>query len=305
MSASKLSTYDLVGQVEDVSNVISDITPTETPFQTSIRKGKTRSMHPEWMEDELDDAADNANVEGADAPAANQTQPVMRSNRHQIFMKTVKVTGTSREVDLYGRDDELARQLAKKGKEIKRDLERALVGVVQTAVVGDDNTPRRLQSALSSIDSSVSENASSAALSETMVLNVMKKIYDVGSEVSTLMIKPGDALNVAGFAYRNAGSGAGYAPERYREMGEGSRKITNVVDVYASPWGQVTVKMNRWIKSDTALAYSPDMWTLLWLRKWFKKPLAITGDSESHLLIGECTLKNHNFQASGKIYGLT
>lgn len=304
MSASKLSTYDLVGQVEDVSKVISDITPTEVPFQTSIRKGTTRSMNPEWMEDALDDAADNANVEGSDAPAANQTQPVMRSSRHQIFMKTVKVTGTSRAVDLYGRDDELARQLAKKGKEIKRDLERALVGVVQAAVAGDDSTARRLQSALSSIDASVSENASTAALSETMVLNVMKKIYDVGSEVSTMLIKPGDALNVANFAYRNSGA-SGYAAERTRDMGEGSRKITNVVEVYASPWGPVTFKLNRWIKSDTALAYSPDMWTLLWLRKWFKKPLAITGDSESHLLVGECTLKNHNFKASGKIYGLT
>ncbi len=298
MSASKFATYDQIGQVEDVSDIISDITPTEVPFQTSVRSGKTSAALVEWQEDSLGAVADNAHIEGADAPAAVQTATTMRSNRLQLFMKTAKVTGKAQAIKLYGRADELAYQMGKMGKEIKRDLERALVGVSQAAVAGADGvTASRFQSTFSSVASANETDASGAALTETMVLDVMNKVYTSGGEVTTALIKPASALHVANFAYRDGG--ATFAAQRGRQVN--GTEITNVVDVYKSPWGRVTFKMDRFILSTAALFYDPEMWTILWLRKWSKEKLAKTGDADNYMLLGECTLKNHNFAASGKI----
>lgn len=306
MSASKFGTYDQIGQAEDVSDMISMIAPTKVPFQTSIRDLRTKAKTYQWQEDDLAAVADNAAVEGADAPAASQTATTMRSNVTQILTKSVKVTGSAQAVDTYGRDDELAYQLTKKGKEIKRDLEYALVGKVQAAVTGDDSTARKMASAFSQIDSSVTNSNSGTprALTETILLDVMKKVFDANGDANTLMIKPADATVVANFAYRT--QGATYGMDRSRDVGSGTT-IVNVVDFYRDPWSDdgVRVKMNRFMKTTEALVYDPSNWSLRWLRKWQRKLLAVTGDSEAHMMLGEVTLQHVNQKASGRITDLS
>ena len=134
MSATKFTTYNQIGIKEDVSDLISDISPTDTPFVSSLKNEKVSSRTYEWQEDALDAAGANAHAEGATAPAANQVATTMQNNTTQILMKTVKVSGTADAVATHGRAKETAYQLGKKLKEIKRDYETCFAWVSITVL---------------------------------------------------------------------------------------------------------------------------------------------------------------------------
>lgn len=286
------TTYDTVGIKEDVDGVISNLTPTKTPFVSLIGKDKTTSRKFEWMEDDLAAPRDNANVEGFEASDSTLTPPAMRDNYTQIFEKTFKISETEDAIDQHGRAKETAYQTVKAGKELKRDLEFAYIGHDQAKVIGDKTvTARRTASATQMVDASVTEDGLGAALSEAMVLSAGQKAYEEGAEPSYLMIKPSDSLVVAGFAN---------AAGRSREIGN-ERKIVNVVDLYVSPFGEYKVVLNRFQLATTAWLLDPEMWADVTLRGWTRTPLAKTGDSNRQMLVSERGLKNKNFKSSALI----
>lgn len=282
------TTYDTVGIKEDVSDVITNLTPTKTPFQTLIGSEKTKSRKFEWLEDSLADARENAQVEGFEASDATLTPPEMRENYTQILEKTFKISETEDAVDQYGRAKETAYQTVKAGKELKRDWELAIIGSDQAGVLSTKGVARRTASATKMVDPSVIEDGAGAALSEAMVLNAAQKGYEEGAEPTYLMIKPTDALKVAGFAN---------AAGRTREIGN-ERKIVNVIDLYVSPFGEYKVILNRFQLPTVAWLLDPEMWSNVTLRPWARTPLAKTGDSNRQMLVGEFGLKNKNFKSS-------
>lgn len=298
------TSYDQIGLAEDVSDVISNITPTRTPFQTSIKSEKVSARLYEWQEDELRAVQVNAQLEGFTASDATLTPTVMRDNVTQILEKTIKVAATADAVKTYGRARETAHQLAKAGEEVKRDLENAMVGIAQAKVVGSSSVARQFASALNQIDATTTIVTDSDAgtvgeqagpLTEANVLDLHETLFNEGADPSVLMVKPADSLLVADFAK---------AAGRERDFG-GSKKITNVVDLYVSPFGELKVVINRFISATHALMYSPDMWCKAVLRNWTRTMLAKTGDNEMHMLVGEFGLKHKNFKASGTISNLT
>lgn len=300
MAGETFSTYDVVGIVEEVDDVISNLSPTETPFQSLIGKGKCDTTYVEWQEDSLRAAADNAVVEGADAIFVARTPTTMRGNRTQILADAFLISGTNERVKKYGRDSEIAYQTAKMGKQLKLDLELVLIGLAsQSAVAGDETTTaRRMANVIAQIDSSVTNtNAGTPrALTETLVVDITEKCYTAGANPSVLMIKPADAKIVADFAK---------ATGRTREGSFSDRKIVNVVDVYVSPYGELKVVMNRLQKTSEAFAIDPDMWQLLTLRPWQREELAKTGDATRFAMRWEGTLKHKNFKGTGRIGDLS
>lgn len=290
------STYDAVGIKEDVSDVISNISPTKTPFLSLIGNEKSTHRFFEWQEDTLADPRDNAQIEGFDASDATLSPTTLRNNYTQIFEKTIKVSATEDAVSQYGRAKETAYQMVKAAKELKRDVERAYVGVDQAAVAGDETTTaRRSASVRQMIAAGLLEDAgTAAALTETMLLNAAQKAYNAGGEPTIFMIKPADATKVAAFA---AASG------RQRDFRNES-KLVNVVDLYVSPFGEFKVVLNRWIKNDIALLFDPDMWTNVTLRPWTRETLAKTGDNTKMMMVGEMGLKHKNYSADALIYDL-
>ena len=60
-------TYDAVGNREDLQNVIYNISPTDTPFMSSIGTGTATFTKHEWQTDSLASAASNAQIEGDDS----------------------------------------------------------------------------------------------------------------------------------------------------------------------------------------------------------------------------------------------
>lgn len=296
------TTYDAVGIKEDVSDVISNISPTKTPFLSMIGRDKTKQRKFEWQEDSLRAVQDNAKIEGFDAADATLSPTVLRENRTQIFEKTIKVSGTEDAVDQYGRAKESAYQLVKAGQELKRDQEYAMIGRDQAAVAGNaTDTARRMASASKMIDAAVTVTAdggsgAATALTEAHVLSAGQKAYTEGADPTVLMIKPADSLIVAGFTG---------ASGRSRTFNDGQKTVTNAVNLYVSPFGEYKVALNRFQITSMAFLVDPEMWQEVTLRGWSREPLAKSGDSTKQMLVAEKSLKHKNFKASGLVKNLT
>lgn len=303
------TTYDTVGIKEDVSDVISRITPTKTPFQTIIGKSSTKNRQFQWLEDSLRAVQTNAKVEGFTASDATLTPPTLRSNYTQIMEKTIKVSGTEDAIDQYGRAKETAYQLVKAGEEVKRDKEYAYVGLAQTATAGDSSSTARLTaSAFSQVTTATNRwymgavtplggtTGTAAALTETALLGIAQAAYNVGAEPSVFMIKPADSLIVSAFTG---------ASGRNRTINDGSTKLVNVVDLYVSPFGEFKVVLNRFQRTADAWLLDPGMWEDVSLRPWTREALAKTGDNSMNMIVGEFGLKHKNFAGDGLITNLT
>lgn len=296
-------TYDQVGKKEDISDIISNISPTTTPFQSLLKSEKCSNTVFGWQEDSLTAVADNAQVEGFQASDNSLTPTVLRQNYTQIMSKVVNVTATADAIATYGRAKETAYQLSKKSAELKREVEFHLVGKAQNATVGNGtDTARRFANAFGTdvagaavIDASVTVDTA-GALTEQDILDVNQKLYEAGSDASYIMVKPADSLIIANFDK---------AAGRNRTINDGSKSVVNAVDLYVSPFGEQKVIINRFIKATEALVFKPEMWKIVNLRPFTRELLAKTGDSDRHMIVGELSLKHMNYKGTGRITGLT
>jgi hypothetical protein len=115
------SRHSAIGSRESLEDVIYEISPTDTPFLSNVKRGKARAVTEEWQTDSLDSASDsNAKIEGDDAVTSTASPTTRFGNYTQISTKTPRVTGTLRALDTAGRRDELSYQIAKRGRELKR-----------------------------------------------------------------------------------------------------------------------------------------------------------------------------------------
>lgn len=303
------TTYDTVGIKEDISDVISRITPTKTPFQTMIGADTTKNRLFQWQEDALRAVQVNAKVEGFVAADATLTPTVMRQNYTQIMEKTIKVSATEDAVDQYGRAKETAYQLAKAGEEVKRDREHAFVGLAQAATAGDSaSVPRLTASAGSQVTTATARvytgaatplggtTGTAGALSEPNLLIAGQAAYNNGADPSIFMVKPADSLIIAAF------SGAS---GRTRNINDGAKTVTNAVNLYVSPFGEYKVVLNRFQKTTDAWLIDPSMWSIVTLRSWTREPLAKVGDASTTMVVGEYGLKHKNFASDVLISNLT
>jgi hypothetical protein len=293
------TSYDQVGLREDVSDIITDISPTDTPMVSMIKTQKVHNRVYQYQTDSLAAAASNAQIEGADPTMATLTATTMISGNTQILTKAFQISATSDAVSTYGRAKETAYQLGRALKEIKRDLEYAYVGASNAAVVGNNTsggTAREMDSADQLIDASTTTAGGTAALTEAMLLSTGQAVFNAGGDPSVFMIKPADAQIVAGFTG---------ASGRYRNFNDAQKTLTNVIDLYVSPYGEYKVVLNRHQMTTHAFLLDPSMWRSAVLRPFSRTLLARTGDSEKHFVVGEYGLMHMNPKGSGQINALT
>lgn len=306
-------TYTAIGQREDLSDVIYNISPTDTPFMSSVGKAKATATYHEWQTDSL--ASVNLNnyaVEGATASDATMSPTTRAGNRTQISQKTVKVSGTLEAVDKAGRKSEKAYSLAKASAEIKRDMEAILLSN-QAAAAGDASTARKLgglQAWLATNgDFGTSGSAGSAGttarttgtdrtFTEDILKTVVAEVYTAGGSPKVLMVRPNHKQVVSGFA--------GIAAQRFMAPANAPTTIIGAADVYLSDFGSISVVPNRFINtSDVAFVVDPDMAAVAYLRPFQTNELAKTGDAEVTQLLAEYTLQVSNEAAHGIIADIT
>ena len=310
-------TYTAIGQREDLSDVIYNISPTDTPFMSSVGKTKATAVYHEWQTDSLAAASlSNYAVEGATASDATMSPTTRVGNRTQIAQKTVKISGTLQAVDKAGRKSEKAYNLAKASAEIKRDMETTLLSN-QIASNGDSTTARKLgglQAWLStngdfgtdgvagSGGTTARTNGTNRTFTEAMLQSVVKSVYTAGGNPKILMVTPTHKQTVSSFA--------GIAAQRYMAPSNAPTTIIGAADVYLSDFGTLSVVPSRFMNStnsadDCAFVLDPDMAAVAYLRPFQTNELAVTGDNESTQLLAEFTLEVKNEAAHGIVADLS
>jgi hypothetical protein len=317
LPTSTLATYESIGNREDLTDMIYNISPTDTPILSAVEVGKATATKHEWQTAALT-AADTSNrvLEGDDATTDASNVTVRLDNICQISDKVGRVTGTQQAIDKAGRDDELAYQEVMKGKELKIDMEALLFGAgANTAKdVGADATARVTAGILCWLKTNISKGTGSAAdpsaatgayvrtdgtqrvFAESQLKSVLQSCWTNGGKPETIF--------VGGF---NKQAFSGFTGRASPTEDTSKKKIVASVTAYESDFGTVKVVPARNMRSRDALVLQTDMWKICYMkgRKFVTIPLARTGDSERFQMLSEYTLECCNEKASGLIADLT
>ena len=127
MAASATNSYTGKGIAESFEDIIFDISPEDTPLLSLAKRMSAGQTYHQWQTDALAAANTNRAIEGDDASYATLPATTVLGNYTQISRKTVQISNTYDVVRKYGRKSEVAYQLMKAGKELKRDMEYAIV----------------------------------------------------------------------------------------------------------------------------------------------------------------------------------
>ena len=309
-----LDSYDVRGIREDLSDVIYDISPEETPFYTACAKAKATNTLHEWQTDALRSSGDNAHIEGDDTIAEARSATVRLNNRTQIFKNSVVIPGTDVGLNKAGRAREMAYQVLKIAKEQKLDIEKAMFAN-QAKVAGDSTTARRMagvpawlttntnfQSGSSGADptgdgsNARTDDGTPTAFSQTKFDAVMQSIWVSGG-------KP-DSVYLSAFQMNLALGFTGNNNQRSNITAEAEKVIKHMA-VYVTPWGTVEFKPTRENRARDVFIMQDDMWAVGVLRATKNEELAKTGDNEKRQVVTELTLVCRNEKSSGGIFDNT
>jgi hypothetical protein len=309
-------TYQSIGNREDLSDVIYNISPTDTPLLNTLARGKATAVYHEWQTDSLSAATTaNAAVEGADASDATMSPTTRLGNYTQIVQKTIKISGTLESVDKAGRKSEKAYQLSKASAELKRDIETILTAN-QGRSAGDASNARNMGAMLSWIKTNTNKSSGTTAgvdpttigvstrtdgtqraFTETILKDVVQKVYSSGGNPKILMVGPFQKQAVSSFA--------GIAAQRYMAPGNEPTTIIGAADVYMSDFGTMSVVPNRFMRTRDALVLDPEYAAVAYLRPFATNELAKAGDAEKTQILAELTLEMRNEAAHGIAADLT
>ena len=323
-------TYDAKGVREELADTISNISPEETPFSSLIGRKAVNTTHPEWQTDSLatPDTANNR-PEGNDWTYDAITATTRVGNYTQISDKPVLISGSLEATDKAGRKSELAYQVAKKGLELKTDMEVTLLSnQASSAGSGNGATNRTLgglRAWLATNDNmdaggasggyntstnvvDAATNGTQRAFTKTLFDAVILSTYNAGGSPDVFMVAP-----YVKTVFSTILDDANVVPLR-KDVTKGQAVIVAAADMYQSDFGLITVVPNRQMAragatvARNAFLLDPSTLAIGDFRPVSLEKPAKTGDAEKRVLVCEYTLIVKNEAANGVIadlYGMS
>lgn len=323
MSIDKLTTYTgttdgtLQASIrEDLSDVISNIDPADTPLMSMIASAQARSTVHEWLVDNLETASTTSSVEGAAFAHSVAKKPVRLSNYTAIFRRDFEVTDTMRAVENAGMTDAFAYQLDKAMRELGRNTEKALLS--STAAEDGSNATTPVARDMAGLGTFVPGGGGAAAYSDPLTLSadhsvaatgntntsiaeddfngLLETMWTAGAAVDTVLANPAGKRNITSFT---AGSTI------RRNLDGAQDTIRNSVMYYESDFGNVSVVLSRHNPAGVCYAFQRDMLAKAFLQPTSAEELARTTDSQPGTVKHELTLVVRNPYAVGEWTGVT
>jgi len=300
--------FDAVGNREDLTNIIYNISPTDKPFMTSIGRTPVTNILHEWQTDAFATVnSTNAQIQGDDRTGGTITATSRLQNRTQISDKVITIAGTQDASNPAGRGQELSYQISKNGNELSRDME-AILTRNQAIVTGNSTSASRLRSLEAWYTSNTSRGTSGSngsttaaatdgdqrALTENLLKTVLQTIFTAGGNPNMLMCGGINKQKISGF------SGNATRMEDAEDQ-----KLVTSIDIYVSDFGTLRVVPNRFQRERTLHILETDLWATGFLRPFKQAELSKTGDAEKRLLNAEYTLESRNQAGSGVVADLT
>jgi len=315
VTANTNETYNVSTIKEDLQDALISISPTETPFMSSIGTKSVNSTYFEWATVDLAAASStNRVMEGENAPGNDApTNATRLGNYVQLSDKVVEVSDTAEAVNGVGDAQRVAKQLAYKLKEMKRDMETMLVGDNNAAVAGASGTARETASLSAFLRTNVDRGVGGAngtlsgttagypnaaatdgtlrALTEDMLQGVIASCWDEGAEPTLVLCGSGVKQKISSTFTGSA--------TKFKNVDD--KKVVAAVDIYVSDFGELQIVPSRFVRSRDVFVLDPSQARTAYLSNTKQKPLARTGHSERRLISAEYGLQVDTEKAHGII----
>ena len=287
---------------EDILDLITQITPTETPFLSRIGVSRAYNTFHQWNTDSLTTsgyASGIALAEGASAENYMLKNVTRYTNNTQIQDRTFTISGTEEAMSHYGLDSQYSYQLEKAMKELKIMMEKTLLGAgTGNTGAASDASARMLRGAMWFSMSAGAATASGAAgvsaLTESIYNNLCNDIYTNGGNPDTTIVNGFNKRRISAFASNNS---------RFLDM-KNNRKLTGIISVYESDFGTQEIILDRHMTGTLAgistigadkgagLVCEIGKFKIAYLRKPFTTPMAVNGDRKQVQILTEYTLES-------------
>jgi Family of unknown function (DUF5309) len=322
------STYNAVGNREDLSNAIYNIDPFDTPVMSAIRRRNVKNRLFDWQTEFLPTVnLTNAYEEGF-LLVNKAAQPTIRQNNVvQISERDATVSGSQEESDAAGKGSEMAHQMAMASKVLKNDIESISCSrqqrVDETSVnaptprtteaichwlgrakdknntAGGAIAPGTATSGLPTAPGSAVGDApftppTAVQLTEQMLGDAMQKAYTNGASPTLWIVPPGPKRTVSTFVGRSTS-----------QVLVGKTEVVSTVDVIATDFGRVKCIPSRWLPSDVGLLIDPDYIAIAFFRAFRQYLMARVGDAESRMIVVEWGIEMRNSLAHILFNGIT
>ena len=310
-------TYSSVAIREDLSDVIYNIAPMDTPFMSGCSKTTADNTFFEWQVDSISAGSANRKIEGDDSIAADaRVLPTRLGNYCQISQYVNQTSGTDQVMNYAGHGKHQAYQLAKNAKRMKRDMEsmltqniirnagdateaRATAGIpawINTAHVAGGSGGSAAAGSLGT--TAMVNNRSTAACSEANIKATIKECYDAGGSPDMMLVPSNVKQTISALSQS-------VSELRTAANKEAPASVVAAVDVYVSDFGTFKIVPDRNLAADgpgsvaaNVFFLDMDFWAISWLRPFQTVELAKTGDSVKQLLVAEYGLVSKNEKSS-------
>lgn len=299
------TTYPTKGQRESLADAIYNISPEQTPLSSGIDRGAAKATLEEWQTDSLAAAiTTNAFIEGDTFTFATPAATSRVGNYVQTLTKTAQVGAINDIIDKAGRKSEMAYQVMKRGKEIRRDLEATLL-TSQGGSAGSVGATARKFAALNAwVKTNVSyyttdggnptytsgvpaaartDGGTLRAFTETIGKAVMNLCFTAGAEPSVLFTGP--------FNKQVASTFGGVADRVFNLNTPKAATIIGAADVWVTDFGTLRVVPNRFQRERDAWFIDYDQLEILTLRPMHTVDIAKVSDATRKAIIWDVTLK--------------
>lgn len=302
-------TASVVGILENLSSVVSNIAPLDTLLFSKIgnHSEEATQTKQEWLIDTLRAAAANVQPEGDDRTPSSITPATRVYNMQQTLSVTFRISdaalkakspggGVSKEAyqstlhtKYLAKDSEFAIW-----RGIRNDTDDGIIGFQMRGALAWMITNVNMASdATLNSTTGVVTGGTNRELVGTLLKDIHEDIYNAGGDADTLFCSSFQARKISGIA--------GFG--NYRQMVE-KGKVNDYVDSYQTEFGVINVKIHRNFPTDVVALMDMSQWKKSVYRPAHRRRLAKTGDSEIFDITEQFTLIALQEAASGRITNL-
>jgi hypothetical protein len=299
-------TYTATADREDLSNIIYNISPMQTPFMSSIGKRSVKNVVFDWQTESLPTPSASGELEGFELSRSSATATVRQSNVCMISKRDATVTGSQESSDPAGKRSEMAHQLAIMSKALKRDMEEAL-SQNGAKTTGDASTARvtgGFESWITSNDSRGTGGASTGGgaaptdgtqrdLTEDLLKDVLQLCFTNGGEPSLAICGPHNKQVISGFTGRSSA----------RQFVD-AETVEASVSIYSSDFGELKIVPSNRSRERSLLLVDPEFAKVSYLRDFKTIDISTIGDAMTKMIVVEYGLEVSNEAAHGIVADL-
>jgi len=334
-----METYDASSIKEDISSVIFNLDPDNTPALSNAGRRDVQNTLFQWQIESLPTSAStNKHIEGAkilevDAELDAGTATTLLNNYTQISWRNATVSGTLQSVSQHAKAQEMAHQMALRSKQLKIDIEKTILSHNPAIAGASGGTARQTESLphmlgrLGTAGSAWAATDTSIAIDETTSTKTVVATSATGAHTdsttaagSLVVMSEARFMSVANGIWDNGGeldtvlcNGAikreisDFAGRSASQIIVSPETVANNVTLVQTDFGDCKVMMDRHMTVTNGVDVGFVDWDYLnvaFLRPFTSQVLAKQGDADVTNLLCEWGIQMSNVQAFGWMFDI-